>query len=167
MYRKIRSSNELIADFELIDCHQTSFSSLNPFTMLTHRPNVTIILTQRERFSLTQPSLESILADYDAYPFQLIYVDGNSPSHIASYLQATAECYPFMTLIRQEQYLRSNVARNQALPLATDADYIAFLDNDDIVEPGWLEKLVACAEEEKAGIVTPSNPSRTARTAGY
>lgn len=123
--------------------------------MLTHRPNVTVILTQRERFSLTQPSLESILADYEAYPFHLIYIDGNSPAHIASYLRETAENYPFMTLIRQEQYLRSNVARNMALPLAKDADYIAFLDNDDIVEPGWLEKLVTCAEEEKAGIVTP------------
>lgn len=123
--------------------------------MHTHRPNVTLILTQRERFSLTRPSLESILADYDAYPFQLIYVDGNSPPHIASYLRETAEQYPFMTLIRKEQYLRSNVARNLALPLAQDANYIAFLDNDDVVEPGWLEKLVACAEEEKAGVVTP------------
>ena len=123
--------------------------------MLTQRPKVTIILTQRERFSLTQPSLESILADYDAYPFQLIYVDGNSPAHVSSYLQAKSEHYPFMTLLRQEHYLRSNVSRNMALPLAKDADYIAFLDNDDIVEPGWLEKLVTCAEEEKAGIVTP------------
>ena len=123
--------------------------------MSTHWPNVTLIVTQRERFSLTQPSFDSIAADYDAYPFQLIYVDGNSPAHIAAYLQAQNHRYPWMTVIRQERYLRSNVARNLALPHAKNADYIVFLDNDDIVEPGWLQTLVECAETEQAGIVTP------------
>jgi glycosyltransferase involved in cell wall biosynthesis len=118
-------------------------------------PRITLIVTQRERFSLTKPSLESILHDYNSYPFQLIYVDGNSPSHIAQYLKQQAETYSFMKLIRVERYLRSNEARNIALPQAMDADYVVFIDNDDIVEPGWLRPLVECAEEESAAIVTP------------
>ena len=118
-------------------------------------PKVTLIVTQRERFCLTKPSLESILADYDSYPFQLIYVDGNSPPHIAEYLQQQADKYEFITLIRQEHYLRSNEARNLAITLSKDADYVVFFDNDDIVEPGWLKPLVDCAETENAAIVSP------------
>ena len=118
-------------------------------------PKVTLIVTQRERFSLTEVSLTSILADYDSYPFQLIYVDGNSPPHIQKYLEDQANRYDCITLIRREQYLRSNEARNLALPFARSADYIAFLDNDDVVERGWLRALVDCAEAEQAAIVAP------------
>jgi GT2 family glycosyltransferase len=118
-------------------------------------PRVTLIVTQRERFSLTKPSLDSILADYAAYPFQLIYVDGNSPAPVQQYLQAQASQHPFITLIRKERFLRSNQARNLALSLADDADYVVFLDNDVIVEPGWLLPLIRCAEEEQAAIVAP------------
>ena len=118
-------------------------------------PRVTVIVTQRERFSLSQLSLDSLLADRPTYPFQLIYVDGNSPSVVQSYLQEQATQHDFMTLIRRETYLRSNTARNIAVPLATESDYVAFVDNDVIVESGWLKRLVEYAEEENAGIVTP------------
>ncbi|AOX01866.1 hypothetical protein BJP34_22670 [Moorena producens PAL-8-15-08-1] len=116
---------------------------------------VTLIVTQRERFSLTKPSLDSIIADYSCYPFDLIYVDGNAPSSVHEYLQQQADKHEFMTLIHRGRYLRSNVARNIALPFVKDADYIVFIDNDVIVEPGWLKGLVECAEQEQAGIVAP------------
>ncbi len=119
------------------------------------KPKVTLIITQRERFSLTKPSLESILSDYAAYPFDLIYVDGNSPAHIQQYLEQQAQIHQFITLIRRDRYLRSNVARNIALPQVKEADYVVFIDNDVIIEPGWLKRLVDCAEEEQAGIVVP------------
>jgi len=117
-------------------------------------PRVALIVVQRERFSLTQLSLESILRD-QSYPFQLIYVDGGSPPAIAQYLQAQAKTHDCMTVIRREHYLRTNKARNLALPLTQTADYVVFIDNDVVVEPGWLKSLVECAEEENAGIVSP------------
>ena len=118
------------------------------------QPKVTLIITQRERFGFTQVSLESILAD-DSYPFDLIYVDGGSPGHICEYLQEKASQHDFMTVIRRDRYLKTNEARNLALPLAQDSDYVAFLDNDVIVEQGWLKSLVNCAEEEQAALVAP------------
>lgn len=121
-------------------------------------PAVTLIVTQRDRFSLTQPSLASILADYAAYPFHLICIDGNSPPAVAQYLQAQAARYPFLTLMRQERYLRSNQARNLALALMQSdyaADYVMFLDNDVVVHPGWLGALVASAEANQAAIAAP------------
>ena len=118
-------------------------------------PRVAVIVIQRERFSLTALSLRSILAERQAYPFDLIYVDGNSPPHIQQYLQRQAEQHDFITLIRCDRYLRANESRNLALPYAKDADYVLFIDNDVVVEQGWLTPLVNCAETENAVIVAP------------
>lgn len=35
----------------------------------------------------------------------------------------------------------------------SDFEFIALLNNDAIAEPNWLARLVACAQEEKAGII--------------
>ncbi|GAB4471900.1 MAG: glycosyltransferase [Elainellaceae cyanobacterium] len=118
-------------------------------------PQVTLIVTQRERFSLGRVSLESLLADYGDYPFRLIYVDGNSPDPMRRYLKHQAESHPWMTLIRRERYLRSNEARNLALARVQDTDYVVFLDNDVVVQPGWLRSLVIAAEQEQAAITAP------------
>lgn len=119
------------------------------------QPTVTLIVTQRERFSFTKIALDSVLADYSSYPFQLIYVDGNSPLHVYQYLQKQASKHEFMTLLRQEKYLRANEARNLGLQKIKTTDYVVFLENDVIVEPGWLKPLVECAEEEQVAIVSP------------
>lgn len=117
-------------------------------------PKVTIIVTPRERFSLTQMSLESILAD-DSYPFDLIYVDGGSPPKIAQYLSEQESQYEFMSLIRCEHYLRTNEAKKFGLSQIKETDYIIFIENDVVVEKGWLAPLVQCAEEENAFLVAP------------
>ena len=76
------------------------------------QPSVTIIVTQRERFCLTKLSLESILAD-DSYPFELIYVDCNSPSQVKEYLQEQVEKHQFMRLIRYEKYSAGKLAKRK------------------------------------------------------
>lgn len=113
---------------------------------------ITLIITQRERFSYTQPSLESIYQNTH-HSFDLIYVDGNSPPHIQQYLEAQAKEKGF-TLVRKETYLFPNQARNLVLDQVKTA-YVVFIDNDVLVTPGWLEKLVQCAEETGALVVCP------------
>lgn len=130
-----------------------------PHASFVPMPHVTLIVTQRERFSLSQVSLDSLLASYSDYPFRLIYVDGNSPPPVRCYLERQAATYPWMTLIRRERYLRSNEARNLALPQVQsadqDTDYVVFLDNDVVVQPGWLRSLVLAAEAEQAAVAAP------------
>lgn len=116
------------------------------------QPTVTILVVPREQFSKTARSLESIYANTSA-PFSLVYVDGNSPPRVREYLQRQAEKYRF-TLLREERYLSANEARNIALPYC-NSKYIAFVDNDVEVTPGWLKRLVACAEETGAAVVGP------------
>jgi GT2 family glycosyltransferase len=116
-------------------------------------PLVTIVVVPRERFSYTQESLESIYA-HTKPPFQLVYVDGNSPAPIRQYLETGAREKGFK-LVRHDQFLTPNQARNIGLREAPAARYIVFCDNDVVVTDGWLEALVECAEETGATAVGP------------
>lgn len=113
---------------------------------------VTIVVSPRERFSYTRQSLESIYRDTQIL-FKLIYVDGNSPPEIAQYLREQAIDNNFQ-LIRTDYYLFPNRARNIALA-RVDTKYVAFVDNDIIVSPGWLSTLIQCAEATGAAVVGP------------
>jgi GT2 family glycosyltransferase len=115
-------------------------------------PTITIVVSPRERFSYTQQSLESIYAHTDL-PFSLIYVDGGSPTPVQQYLQQQSSQKGFK-LIRTDEYLAPNRARNKALR-RVKSDYVVFIDNDVEVTPGWLGHLVRCAEETGATVVSP------------
>ncbi len=115
-------------------------------------PLVTVVVVPRERFSYTQFSLEGIYAHTDI-SFKLIYIDGNSPQPVKRYLEAQSSAKGFR-LIRTENYLSPNQARNLALPYI-DTKYVVFIDNDVQVTPGWLNKLVECADETNASVVGP------------
>ncbi|ELR97380.1 glycosyltransferase family 2 protein [Gloeocapsa sp. PCC 73106] len=114
---------------------------------------VTIVVVPRERFSYTKESLESIYEYTKEIPFKLVYVDGNSPEHIKRYLETQAKEKNF-ELIRTDYYLFPNRARNIGLS-RVDTKYVALLDNDVIVSPGWLTTLVNCAEATNATVVGP------------
>lgn len=116
------------------------------------KPQVTIVVAPRERFSLTKRSLESIYEHTDT-PFELIYVDGRSPRWIANYLKEQSVRRGF-TLIRSDKYLPPNHARNMGLR-QVKTPYVVFVDNDLIVTPGWLSPMVRCAEETGAWAITP------------
>lgn len=115
-------------------------------------PSVTIVVVPREQFSKAVASLESIYAT-TPQPFELVYVDGNSPPALRDFLAAQAVARGF-TLLRTERYLTSNEARNLALSRVR-TPYVAFVDNDVFVTPGWLEALLRCAEETGAWAVGP------------
>lgn len=115
-------------------------------------PNVTIVVVPRERFSYTHESLESIY-EHTSIPFNLVYVDGNSPAHIRRYLEQKAKEKNFQ-IVRTDYYLYPNQARNLGLA-HVKTKYVVFVDNDVVASPGWLNALVQCAEETGASVVGP------------
>ncbi|MFP4123015.1 MAG: glycosyltransferase family 2 protein [Coleofasciculus sp.] len=121
-------------------------------TVRTSEPQVTVVVTPRERFSYTRESLESIY-DYTEIPFNLVYVDGGSPQHIQQYLANKAQEKDFQ-LIRVNRYLSPNQSRNLGLR-QVKTKYVVFIDNDVVVTPGWLKGLVECANETGAAVVGP------------
>lgn len=120
-------------------------------------PKVALIVGPRERFSSTQASLESIYQDTD-YPFDLIYVDVRSPEPVQRYLEEQSQQKQFK-LLRTDSYISPTQAKNVGLRyLLNQADeyqYVVFVENDVLVKPGWLTKLVECAEETGAAVVGP------------
>jgi GT2 family glycosyltransferase len=122
------------------------------------QPQVALIAGPRERFSSTQASLESIYQDTD-YPFDLVYVDVNSPKPIQEYLEAQSHQKQFK-LLRTERYVSPTAAKNIGLRYLLNQakdqyKYVVFIENDVLVKSGWLAKLVACAEETGAAVVGP------------
>lgn len=116
------------------------------------QPIVTLVVVPRERFSCAQASLES-LYQHTEIPFNLVYVDGNSPKKLRHYLEQQAQIKGF-ELLHTDYYLYPNQARNLGLQHA-NTKYVVFVDNDVIVSPGWLTALVNCAEETSAAVVGP------------
>jgi Glycosyl transferase family 2 len=51
-------------------------------------------------------------------------------------------------------------ARNRALAWAGESDVLAFVDDDAVVEPGWLDALAARWEEAPAGVACIGGPIR-------
>ena len=112
----------------------------------------TIGIVPHEKFSVTRESLESVLAGTPE-PHRLVYVDGGSPRPFAEYLEAQARRHDF-TLVRTDHYVRPNEGRNLALAFV-DTEFVALLDNDVVVDPGWLTPLERCARETGAAVVSP------------
>lgn len=115
-------------------------------------PQITIVVSPRERFSYTRESLESIY-EHTKVPFKLVYVDGNSPADVRQYLEAKSQEKGFKLIITN-YYLFPNRARNLGLA-QVDTKYVVFVDNDVIVSPNWLEALINCAEATEATVVGP------------
>ncbi len=113
--------------------------------------DVTVVVVPRERFSATERSLTNLF-DNTPTPFKLVYVSAGAPSSVQRYLEAASEEKQFRLITAG--YLSPNQARNVALR-EVSTKYVVFLDNDALVTPGWLDRLVQCAEETGAAIVGP------------
>ncbi len=117
------------------------------------RPSdVTIVVAPRERFSFTRESLASL---YEHTPGigHLVYVDGGSPEPVRRFLEQQAARRSF-EYVRTNRYLSPNAARNIGLQ-QVKTPLVAFVDNDVLFSPQWLERLLACMDETGAPIVGP------------
>ncbi len=115
-------------------------------------PTVTVAVVPRERFSIAPQSLLSVL-EHQPPSAELVYIDAGSPPLVRQFLEQRAVRHGFR-LVSTERFLSPNEARNAALAHAP-SKYVAFVDNDVLVAPGWLDRLVDCAEATGAWIVGP------------
>ncbi|AFY55430.1 putative glycosyltransferase [Rivularia sp. PCC 7116] len=111
---------------------------------------VTIVVVPRERFQFAKESLESLYQNTN-YPFDLVYVDNNSPTKLRRYLETQSKEKGFQ-IVRSHHYLSPNAARNLGLRQVT-TEYVVFVDNDVVFSHGWLKPLVNCTEDTGATVV--------------
>ena len=115
-------------------------------------PRVTIVMIMRERHLMTEAALESIKHN-TGLPYRLIYGDTRIPSWLREILLRRADEWR-LEIAEFEDAPWPNQIRKRIAP-TIDTPYVVFLDNDVSVAPGWLESMIACADETGAGIVCP------------
>jgi glycosyltransferase involved in cell wall biosynthesis len=126
-------------------------------------PSLSVAICTRDRPAALSRCLESVLSLRRKYRFELLVVD-NAPSE-----QGTAELVGRFSEARYvlEERPGLNFARNRAWSEAT-GDLIAYLDDDVVVDSGWLKGLrEAWAENPDAaaftGLVMPLSLGTTAQ----
>jgi GT2 family glycosyltransferase/glycosyltransferase involved in cell wall biosynthesis len=115
---------------------------------------VSIIIPVFNKVAFTRQCLASIARHASArVRHQVIVVDNASTDETNGFLQELSERDPRVLHIRNESNLGFSRANNVGAQLATGR-YVLFLNNDTIVQPGWLEAMVDAAEADpKVGVV--------------
>lgn len=116
------------------------------------RPQVTVVITCRERHQLTEMMIDELVRN-TRIPIRLLYVGTGDPDWLRSKIADRSNEWS-LEVIRFDESLWPTQARRRVVDLI-DTKYAVFMDNDVLVRPGWLEQLYACAEQTGAGIVGP------------
>jgi GT2 family glycosyltransferase len=84
---------------------------------------------------------------------RVVVVEGGAHRRVERTLRAlTRSCD--VTFIRRDAVLTANEARNLALH-HVDTEFVAFVDNDTVVDDGWLARLEQSADETGAAVIAP------------
>ena len=111
-----------------------------------------VVVVSHDALDQTRRCLEALRASREAaHPIEIIFVDNGSRDGTAEYLAEQ----PDVRLVANAENLGAPCARNRAIPLAR-GDWVAFLDNDALVTPGWLGRMLYHGEADPlVGCVCP------------
>ena len=111
----------------------------------------TVAICTHNRAELLPGVIEPAIAQCRAYRAEILVVDNASTDDTPAVLARMRDAAPALRVVREPR-LGLSCARNRALA-EVDTDIVAFLDDDAVPRPGWLEALlraygaqaVACA----------------------
>lgn len=110
-------------------------------------PRVTVVVAMFERREKTVRCAESLAAQ-TIDRAEIVFVDDGSEDGTPDAVEAVARrCRLPMRVLRNERNLGANASRNRGVA-ASRAPLVAFLDSDCVVDPDWLERLVAPFEAD-------------------
>jgi GT2 family glycosyltransferase len=124
-----------------------------------------IIIPVHNRAGLTKQCLEAILGDPPTVPFEIVVVDDASTDSTTEVLTSFGEA---VRVVRRDVGGGFATACNDGAAAAT-GDYLVFLNNDTVPQSGWLDALVAHAEQHPGAAVVGSKllfPDGTIQHAG-
>jgi hypothetical protein len=111
--------------------------------MLDTKPKASLIIVNYNGREDVDRCLQSLQEDRDS-DYELILVDNASSDGSAEYVAAH---YPQVRLIRSESNLGFGAGNNLGAAQAR-GEYLAFLNPDTTVEPGWLDALISTLESD-------------------
>ena len=113
-----------------------------------------IIVVTYNNLDYNKLCLQSIYEKTQYPDFEVIVVDNNSSDGTPEFLKEFERTHPGIRVILNENNAGFAAANNQALDLAT-GEFIVFLNNDTIVTPGWLTRLIYYLQDPAVGMVGP------------
>ncbi len=113
-----------------------------------------LIVVTYNNLALTRLCLESILRNTDYPNYEIIVVDNNSTDKTPEFLRQLATQQSHVQIILNSENRGFAFANNQGLALST-GDRLVLLNNDTVVPPGWLSRLLRHLEDPAIGLVGP------------
>jgi GT2 family glycosyltransferase len=115
--------------------------------------SASVVVVTHDGLDFTRLCVGSVLADADG-DFELIVVDNASEDGTQSYLARLTEEDSRVRVLFNGENIGFAPACNQGLGLA-GGEHLVLLNNDTMVPPGWLSRLLAHLSEEAVGLVGP------------
>jgi GT2 family glycosyltransferase len=117
---------------------------------------VSIVILCHNDLRYLKDCVQSI-KQYTHVPYELIFVDNASEDGSQKYLRSVKSAKVIVNPVN----LAFAKGNNQGFDVAR-GDYLMMLNADVLVTPGWLEKMVACAESDPSvGLVGPCTNNAT------
>ena len=118
------------------------------------RPLVSIVMLTYNALDYTKMAFESIKANTD-HPWEIIFVDNASTDGTKKYLRKLQTQHDNVTVVFNTENRGFSAGNNQGVEKA-NGEYVLFLNNDVLVNKGWLQNLVAAMEKDDGiGMVGP------------
>jgi len=113
--------------------------------MTLEPPRIDVCICAFARREGLRQCLRSLAAQVDAPPFRVRIADNHAQPTVAAWIAVDIAALPFELQVLHAPHSNIAIARN-ALLQASDAEWIAFLDDDEIAEPDWLATLYAARD---------------------
>lgn len=129
---------------------------LQPVSTPQYAPKVSIVIPVFNAVAMTKDCLESIYRETSSeVPFEVIVIDNASQDITPQYLNEEKQIRAHLNVLSMEKNIGFGPAVNHGIQ-RSKGDFIVILNNDTMVSPGWLEKLLAPFESDPSiGIVSP------------
>jgi GT2 family glycosyltransferase len=122
--------------------------------MRSATPRASIIVISYNNLPLTRLCLESILVNTEYPNYEVIVVDNNSSDGTQAYLRYLAAQHSHIEIILNSQNHGFARANNQGIERSS-GEYLVLLNNDTVVPPGWLSRLLHHLRRPSVGMVGP------------
>jgi len=138
-----------LAEAEAIEYHTESWIVVARKQQAPRGLSASIVIPTRNNIMLTRACLESIRR-WTIEDYEVIIVDNGSNDGTADWAEANG-----CRVIRYSDNKGFPTACNAGLNVASK-DYVVFLNNDTLVTPRWLDRLLApLADDQAVGLVGP------------
>lgn len=118
-----------------------------------NEPLVTIVVIAYDRIDKTRTCVESILANTHNIDYELVLVDNGSTDDTLHFFESID--YQKKKIIHITKNIGAGIPLI-SIPVLEYHKYIAWIANDVVVTPNWLENLVTIMEtDEKVGMICP------------